>query len=367
MTTQTLLVNRNDFAEVALVNADETPLQAGSVRVKIGPWALTANNITYMVTGDQIGYWHYFEPGHYDLLIEEGEDIRWGRMPVWGYAEVTESLCEDVPVGTQIYGFFPVAETMDLKPIKINPNGFQDGTEHRLELHSVYNSYSFTKPDPSFQAYETLQPILRPLFTTSFLIDDFLAREAFYGAEQVLILSASSKTALGTAYCLKQRGGIRVAGLTSERNQSFVEGTGFYDTVKSYDSITDLNPDMKTAIVDMAGNGDVMATVYDHFEENIFYNCMVGKSHWQGGKPPKNNHGAAPVMFFAPDQAKQRFKDWGADGFAKNLGARWMPFCESANDWLSIEIKTGIEPVLKTYKDLLDGKTDPAKATLFSL
>jgi len=306
MTTQTLLVNRNDFAEVALVNADETPLQAGSVRVKIGPWALTANNITYMVTGDQIGYWHYFEPSHYDLLIEEGEDIRWGRMPVWGYAEVTESLCEDVPVGTQIYGFFPVAETMDLKPIKINPNGFQDGTEHRLELHSVYNSYSFTKSDPSFQAYETLQPILRPLFTTSFLIDDFLDREAFYGAEQVLILSASSKTALGTAYCLKQRGGIRVAGLTSERNQSFVEGT-------------------------------------------------------------KNNHGAAPVMFFAPDQAKQRFKDWGADGFAKNLGARWMPFCESANDWLSIEIKTGIEPVLKTYKDLLDGKTDPAKATLFSL
>ena len=365
--TQSLLVNRKDFSEVALVDSDLSALETDHIRVAIGPWALTANNVTYMVTGDQIGYWHYFEPAHYDLLIEEGEDIRWGRMPVWGYAKVVESQCEGIAVGTEVYGFFPVASMMDLKPVKLSPRGFQDGADHRIELHSIYNSYSFTAADPSFVQNRDLQPVLRPLFTTSFLIDDFLERENFFGAGQVLLLSASSKTALGTAFCLKQRGGIKVTGLTSVSNKAFVEATGFYDTVADYDSITDLNPDVKTAVVDMAGNGKVMATVYDHFKENIVYNCMVGKSHWQGSKPPKVTVGAPPVMFFAPDQAKQRFTDWGADGFAQNLGARWVPFCESAADWLSIEKKSGIEPLLATYKNLLGGVVDPAKASLFTL
>lgn len=365
--TQTLLVNRKDFSEVALVESETAALAADHIRVEIGPWALTANNVTYMVTGDQIGYWHYFEPAHYDLMIEEGDDIRWGRMPVWGYGTVTESQCAGIDVGTEIYGFFPVAKSMDLKPVKLSPRGFQDGADHRVELHSVYNSYSFTASDPSFAGHRDLQPVLRPLFTTSFLIDDFLDREDFFGATQVLLLSASSKTALGTAFCLKQRGGITVAGLTSAGNKAFVYSTGFYDTVCAYDDISALDPNVKTAVVDMAGNGAVMASVYAHFGENIVYNCMVGKSHWQGGKPPKVSKGAPPVMFFAPDQAKQRFADWGADGFAKNLGARWLPFCDSAKDWLDVEQQSGVEHVLSTYKDLLDGVVDPSKAVLFSL
>jgi len=72
--TQTLLVNRNDFADIALVSSDEALLNDGSIRVSIGPWALTANNITYMAVGDMIGYWKYFEPIYgrwrYDWILE---------------------------------------------------------------------------------------------------------------------------------------------------------------------------------------------------------------------------------------------------------------------------------------------------------
>lgn len=359
---QTLLVNKTNPADTALIKADANTLAEGFIRVSIGPWALTANNITYMITGEQIGYWKYFAPEAYGISLEN-----MGRMPVWGYGTVQESRCPDVAIGTEIYGFFPVADQMDLKPVKLNPLGFQDGMDHRVNLHSVYNSYSYTKADPSFGSHRDLQPVLRPLFTTSFLIDDFLAQDNFFGAEQVLLLSASSKTALGTAFCLKQRGGIRVAGLTSENNKGFVEGTGFYDLVETYDTITDLNPDIKTVVVDMAGNGRVMATLYDHFEENLVYNCMVGKSHWTGDKPPPSGVSAKPVMFFAPDRAKQRFKDWGAEGFAKNLAARWMPFCESASDWLNVETATGVGPILTCYKSLLDGSSDPSQASLFKL
>lgn len=360
--TQTLLVNRSDFADIALISSDEAPLTDGSIRVSIGPWALTANNITYMAVGDMIGYWKYFEPKDYGI-----EMVGFGRMPVWGYAEVTASKCTDVPLGTLIYGFFPIAQSLDMKPVKLTLLGFQDGTDHRTTLHPVYNGYTFVEADPSFAAHRKLQPVLRPLFTTSFLIDDFLADETFFGAEQVLLLSASSKTALGTAYCLKQRGNIKVAALTSEGNQAFTSGTGFYDDVFTYDTITDMNPDVKTVVIDMAGNGKVMANVYDHFEENIVYNCMVGKSHWDGAPPKTPALGAPPAMFFAPDRIKLRLKEWGGETFAKNLAARWLPFCESAQDWLTIEESHEVTDLLKTYKDFLNGDVGPSKGYLFKI
>ena len=359
---QTLLVNRRDFSDVALVNINEAELQDGFIRVKIGPWALTANNITYMVTGDMIGYWDFFEPKHYDIDMSG-----FGRMPVWGYAEVTQSKCADVPAGTLIYGFFPVAQTLDMKPVKLSSLGFQDGKDHRTELHPVYNGYTFVDKDPSFAAYRELQPVLRPLFTTSFLIDDFLADENFFGAEQVLLLSASSKTAMGTAYCLKQRGGIKVTGLTSEGNKGFTSETSFYDEVFTYDTITDMNPDVKTVIVDMAGNGSVMGTLYEHFEENIIYNCMVGKSHWQGAPPVTPKLGAPAKMFFAPDRVKLRMNDWGREGFTKNLAARWLPFCDNAKNWLDIERSGKVTELLKVYKDFLDGKASPSKGYMFEI
>lgn len=360
---KTLLVNRSDFRDTEKVDVPTGELADGNIRVDIGPFALTANNITYMVTGDMIGYWSFFEPSAYGI-DKEGT----GRMPVWGYGLVTESKCESVPNGTRIYGFFPVAHQVDIKPVKLNPMGFQDGADHRVELHSVYNSYTMIDKDPSFNAaFETLQPILRPLFTTSFLIDDMFADNDFYGAEQIVILSASSKTALGTAYCLSERNGPAVVGLTSNGNKEFVEKTGFYDQTITYDDVASLDASKKTALIDMAGNGDVMGKVYDHIGGNIVYNCMVGKSHWQGGSPPKITAGAPPTMFFAPDRAKQRFADWGAEGFAKNMAARWVPFCASAQSWLSIETLSGEEALMKTYNDLLDGKADPSVGQLFSL
>ena len=361
---QTLLVNKTDFTDVAIVNYDEGELPDGQIRVDIGPFALTANNVTYMVVGDQIGYWSVFEPAAYDLT----QDKTQGRMPVWGYGVVRESRFPGIEVGAEIYGFFPVAKSMDMQPGKLSKHGFTDIAEHRSALHSLYSGYSFTAADRSYQSHKALQPVLRPLFTTSFLIDDFLAEEAFFGAEQVLLLSASSKTALGTAYCLKARNGLPVAGLTSERNTTFVKETGFYNSVFTYDTITDMNPDIKTVVVDMSGNMGVIGTLEDHFEENLTYICRVGISHWQeAAKAPPKRTDTPTAFFFAPDRAKKRIEDWGQSGFAENLGARWLPFLDSAKGWLTIEKQTGIGPVLENYKDLLGGQSGPSKGYLFTL
>ncbi len=360
---ETLLVNRTDFADVTLLKSESGPLADGNIRIDIGPFALTANNITYMVTGDMIGYWKYFEPTAYGI-----DQPGTGRMPVWGYGVVTETKCGGLEVGDRIYGFLPIAKSMDMKPVKMNPMGFQDGMDHRVDLHSIYNSYTITKKDPSFAPQlDDINPILRPLFTTSFLIDDLFGEENFFGADQILLISASSKTALGTAFCLKARDGVKVGGLTSAGNKKFVEDSGFYDHTTTYDDIAGMDGSVKTAIIDMAGNGKITNALYDVFGENIVYNCMVGKSHWDGAPPSKPAKGAPPSMFFAPDRAKQRFTDWGPQGFASNLAARWLPFCEGAKDWLDIYHGEGLESFLPVYKDFLNGKANPARGYLMSL
>ncbi len=361
---QTLLVNKTDFGDVSIVEYDEAELPEGQIRVDIGPFALTANNVTYMVTGDQIGYWSVFNPMAYGLT----KDASQGRMPVWGYGRVRESKVPGIDAGEELYGFFPIAKSMDMQPGKLTAHGFTDIAAHRSGLHSLYSGYSFTKADPSYASYKDLQPVLRPLFTTSFLIDDFLADEEFFGAEQVLLLSASSKTALGTAYCLKERGKIPVVGLTSEGNKTFVEETEFYADVFTYDNITDMNPDLKTVIVDMSGNMGVIRTLEAHFEENLTYICRVGISHWQeAAKAPPKRTDTPTAFFFAPDRAKQRIADWGQAGFAKNLAARWMPFLAAAKDWLTLKTQVGVGPVLENYKDLLNGQSEPSKGYLFKL
>ena len=204
-------------------------------------------------------------------------------------------------------------------------------------------------------------------FLTAEKIGDFFKEEKYFGAEQIIVLSASSKTALGTAFCLKRAGGARVVGLTSDKNIEFVKSTGYYDEVISYDAISSLSSAPKTALIDMAGNGKINGNLYRHFGANIIYNCMVGKSHWQGDRPPKIEAGAPPAMFFAPDRAKKRIADWGGAGFAKNLGESWMPFCVDAKEWMSIKTYSGEQDLLEHYRALLAGQVDPSLGQLFTL
>ena len=53
----------------------DTPLAPDEVLLKVERFAFTANNVTYGVAGDQIGYWQFFPPA--------GGDSDWGILPVW--------------------------------------------------------------------------------------------------------------------------------------------------------------------------------------------------------------------------------------------------------------------------------------------
>jgi Protein of unknown function (DUF2855) len=121
------------------------------------------------------------------------------------------------------------------------------------------------------------QALLRPLFMLSFLVDDFLAENDFFGARNVILSSASSKTAFGLAHLVhSQRKHIRMIGLTSSANAAFAASLGCYHDVVTYDRISSLQTDAPVAFVDMAGNSELRAKLHRHFGAQMKYSGRVG-------------------------------------------------------------------------------------------
>jgi hypothetical protein len=278
--------------------------------------------------------------------------------------------------GERIYGYWPLASHAVMQPGRVTAQGFVDSAAHRRELHAVYNQYLRCSADPGYDAaHEAEQALLRPLFVTSFLIDDFLAENAFFGASQVLLSSASSKTAYGTAHCLSRRrdspGAVRAIGLTSAGNVAFTEELGCYDRVLAYDDIASLAADEPAVYVDFSGSAKVRAAVHTHFGERLGYSCSVGGTHWDALGSGQGLAGPRPVLFFAPAQIRKRLADWGPAGLEQRLAQAWRAFIQRVTDprhpWLRIVQGHGRDAVEAAYQALLDGRALPREGHILGL
>ncbi len=364
-----LLVRRSDLRKTCWTGdeaAASAPLAAGAVRFRIDSFALTSNNVTYAAFGEAMNYWSFFP----------ADDPAWGRIPVWGFATVVGPGCPGLVEGERVYGYWPVSTHAVLRPVRISATGFVDGAEHRRDLHAVYNHYLRCSADPGYDpAREAEQALLRPLFTTSFLIDDFLADNAFFGARQVVLSSASSKTAYGTAFCLSQRRGspsaVRVIGLTSPGNLEFTQALGCYDEVLAYDDVTRMAADEAAVYVDFSGSAGVRAAVHTRFGERLAYSCSVGGTHWDALGGGKGLAGPRPVLFFAPAQIRKRADDWGNDGLQHRLAEAWRAFMRPVTDarqpWLQVVRGHGCQAVEEVYGALLEGRANPREGHLLGL
>ena len=339
------IVDRGDLSRTSVVDVPVPQVGPSDVLLRVERFALTANNITYGVAGDVIGYWQFFPA-----------DGDWGRIPVWGIGRVEESPLADLPPGTQVYGYFPMSEYLLVTPENVSPRGFVDAAEHRAALPAVYNHYSVMNEANGFEpAYQNHYMIYRPLFTTSFVLDDYLEDNDFFGADNVLLGSASSKTAFGLAYLLHARGNVRVAGLTSAANASFVRGLGLYHDVFAYDDIESLER-RKTVYVDMAGNRDVLARVHQHYVNDLVASCGVGITHWQArdGADPSTLPGAKPTMFFAPAQIAKRQQEEGAAAYQARIAEATNRFLGDVDQWVTIEERPFAD-VAQVYAKVLAG------------
>jgi hypothetical protein len=365
MTTM-FTVGRGDLRRIQWRETPRAALRPGEARLRIELFALTANNVTYGAFGEAMHYWDFFPTG----------DAETGCIPVWGFAIVTESLVEGVDVGERFYGYWPMADEVVLAPVRVVAEGFFDGAAHRRERAEVYNRYLRCSSDPLYRPQtESLRALLQPLFITSFLIDDFLADNAFFGAQQVLVSSASSKTAYGLAFCLARRRGEpgrpSVLGLTSPANLSFTRALGCYDDVVPYEELAALPAGDAAVYVDMSGDAALRAEVHRHWGDRLAHSCSVGGTHWQALGAGKGLPGPRPVLFFAPAQISKRVAEWGAIGLQQRLASAWGEFVARVADaqapWLRVVSASGREAVQSTYAELLDGRVAAAEGRVLAL
>ncbi|MEM9517448.1 MAG: DUF2855 family protein [Actinomycetota bacterium] len=351
-----LEVRRDDLG-ITRHTTDPLPqLSDGQVLLRVDRVGLTANNVTYGAAGDMVGYWKFFPSA------EDG----WGRIPVWGFADVIGGDVEGVPIGTRVFGYLPMATHLVVTPSRVNPSGFADGSAHRAELPAVYNQYRFTAADPTYQPdTEDIQAIFIPLFVTSFVLDDYLADNNDFGAEQIIISSASSKTAAGTALCTTARDGDRprVVGLTSPGRVEHVEGLGCYDQVRAYDQIGDL-ASVPSVFVDIAGNAGVRHEVHTHLGDQLAASVAVGLTHWDATATDEVLPGPTPEFFFAPSQVQKRVADWGQDGYQARLGIAWERLLEVAPSWATIVERAGLAGLEEAYLAMVQDAADPSEASI---
>lgn len=365
-------VRRSVFAETRIAPdpdaPDARPLQDGDLRLRVDRFALTANNVTYAQFGDALEYWRFFS----------GPDPEWGCVPVWGYADVVESRSDAAAVGERVYGYLPMGQHLIVRPERAGRGGFSDGAERRRALAAVYNRLERC-PQPTTAAdreREGLTAVLRPLFTTAYLIDDFLADAGFFGATQVLMSSASSKTAWMTAMFLAQRRGTanapRVVGLTSPGQVERLRAMDCYDEVVDYGAVEQLPAETRTVYVDFSGDAAVRRRVHERWRDRLAHSSAVGGTHWRelgggGGLP-----GPKPQMFFAPERVARRGAEppagWGPGGLAERLGTGWTALAARVlvpdTPWLRLQPLTGAEACIAAWRDLVEGRADPQAGTI---
>jgi hypothetical protein len=350
------LVRRDDLRSCRVAESEPPSPADGEALLRVETFGLTSNNVTYAVMGELMSYWDFFPAA-------DG----WGRVPMWGFAEVERSEAAGVEAGTRLYGYLPPSSHLVVVPADVDGRGFLDAAPHRAPLPSAYQRYLTTADDPFYRAEtEEMQMLLRPLFFTSFLIDDALADDGLTDRGPILVSSASSKTAIGAAFLLAQRDGAEIVGLTSPRSAEFVAGLDIYDRTLTYDEIDSLERG-PASFVDIAGDAAVRLAVHSHYGDDLVHSMAVGVTHWEelggGGELP----GPAPAFFFAPDRVVKRSRDWGRAELESRVAAAWHPFCEWIGGWLEVVRGSGFDAVRDAYLDVLEGRVEPRSAHVLTL
>jgi len=351
------LVKRDDLRECRVAESAAPEIEPGQALLRVDTFGLTANNVTYAVLGDAMSYWDFFP-------APDG----WGRVPMWGFAEVEQSRAEGVEVGTRLYGYLPPSSQLVVTPTRASASGFADGSPHRAELPSVYHQFQATTADRFYHSdTEALQMLLRPLFYTSFLIDDQIADDGLAERGPIVFASASSKTAIAAAFMLAQREGVELVGLTSPRNVEFVEGLGLYDRTVTYDAIDSLERGPAT-FVDVASDSAVQQAIHTHYGDELVHSMVVGFTHWEKPQVDAGDlPGPPPTVFFAPNRIVKRGKDWGRGELESRVADAWHPFCEWTGSWLETIDGEGFDAVRAAYLDVLEGRVEPTRAHVLTL
>ena len=352
---QTLKTNLN---QTRIVSRNSDEINDDEILLKIERFSFTANNVTYGVAGDTIGYWQFFP-------ASENLNGEWGCIPMWGFAKVVISNNKEIEEGERVFGYFPPAKELAINPIKISSQAFMDGKEHRKELPPVYNNYVRLNGEENYDAsMDNIRALLFPLHITAFCLCDALEEKSYEGASQIIIVSASSKTAIGLAQGLADtKDAPKVVGLTSKNNAKFVESLGCYDEVISYDDLENVSNDL-SVMVDMSGNQSILSTVQESLGDKMLKCITVGMTHWDKAGTAEEALVQAELQertefFFAPAHIQKRNNDWGKEGYNERTSIFMNARATQSLEWMQIKEVSGLDNFTQIYEDIVSGNINP--------
>ena len=359
---QQFQTHKRDFSKTQIVDYTDKPLEDGEVRCAVQNYSFTANNITYAVVGDRIRYWEFFPP-------QNSDNAEWGVIPVWGFAEVVESKSEEIAIGEKIFGYFPPATSLTIKPTRVSATSLIDATDHRSSLPPAYNVYRRVTNEAGYNpSFDNERMLLSPLYLTAFCIDDMFQDRDWFGAEQVVIISASSKTSIGTAYAIAENDkSPTLIGLTSSRNIDFVKSISLYESVVDYKDIETIDATKPTVIVDMSANGEVLGRLHKHLGDNMKVCSNVGITHWDDANMGPDFIAERSEQFFAPGHIVKRIKDWGGRQFDEKSTQFVVSASAKSKQWLEINKVVGLAGLDSVYADVLNGKASPKEGIIISM
>ena len=264
-----------------------------------------------------------------------------------------------------------MASHVVMTPGKVKDRGWMDAAEHRQALPPLYNQYARTAGEPDFlKTLEDERCLLFPLFVTSYVIYDFLKDNDFFGSDQVLIGSVSSKTGFGLAHLLHRDAGVaqEVVGLTSARNIAFVESLNVCDSIVGYGEEDKLDVEKPALFVDMSGDGPLIETLFNRLGSNLKFVSRVGATHWEstgfGMKPPE---GLRSEFFFAPSQIGKRDSEWGPGVMMGKAYEASAEIAASIQNQLEISRQSGPETVERSWLEMLDNKVPPSTGLMLDM
>ena len=350
-------ITKTNLHETQWVDQSLPALADGAVRLRLDAFALTANNVTYAAFGGPpMHYWNFFP------AMDESH----GRVPVWGFATVAASNIDGINPGQRFYGYYPIAQHLDVTPVRVSPGGFMDGAAHRQGLAPIYNTYVSTEHDPSYDGdHEAQQMLFRPLYLTGWMICDSLV-QGTPKPDTVIISSASSKTALATAHNLKSNG-IHTVGLTSPGNKAFVETSSLYDETCVYDELADLNVTGNAAYVDFIGRPDISLRVHTQLGNNLKRSMIIGATDWSADRTPTAPlPGPVPEFFFVPDYAAERAKTMQPGELERTMVKDLRAFYPVSKNFVTPEEVVGTDAIDKAWQATLDGNISPTRGLICS-
>lgn len=346
-----LHINKKDIRDTKLVDVTSAPLAPGAARLKLDLFALTSNNVTYAAMGEgMLAYWDFFP-------APEG----FGKVPVWGFGTVTESNAADVAVGWRFYGYYPLAESLDVIPKK-TATGFVDTAPHRAPKAALYNVYTNITTDPGYDAnYEPEQTLFRPLYSTGWWAADFIKQG---DAKTVVLSSASSKTALATAHQLRNLGGTEVIGLTSTGNEAYVRESGLYHRVVLYNDAASLKVEAPATYVDYLGRAELNATVHGTLGNALTRSIIIGVTDWAAPRSGEPLPGPKPEFFFVPTYAAERLK--AEPQLMAAMGHDLRAFYPASHAFVDVKRITGAEAIQAAWATLSAGDVPPRDGLVLS-